>query len=360
MMQNKIFVTKAFLPPIHEFESHVHDVFNSGQLTNLGNKHRLLESSLNHYFGINNLVCVSNGTIALQLIFKLFEKGEIITTPFSYVATTNSILWEGFIPRFADIDPITCCADPKKVENLINENTKAIVVTHVYGIPCDVEAFDAIGKKYNIPIVYDAAHSFGVKYKNDSILSYGDFSTLSFHATKLFHSAEGGAIVSKNPENLDRISLFRSFGHIGENHFDIGINAKMSELHAAMGLTVLPYVDGIIELRKKATELYDSLLFQSNINRPKPDLQTSYNYSYFPIIFSSFVIREKVFLALENNNIFARRYFSPSLNKLPYFKGESCPISEDIASRILCLPLFHDLSNEDIERICKVINPFIL
>jgi len=347
------------MPPIECYQSYLKEIWNSGQLTNHGSLEVKLKAKLAVKLEVNDLRLVSNGTLALQLAIKALEiQGEIITTPFSYVATTTSILWENCTPVFVDIEEDYFCINPDYIEQAITDRTSAILVTHVYGYPCDVERIQKIADKYNLKIIYDAAHAFGVKYKGKSILEYGDVSTLSFHATKLFHTGEGGAIFSKNENVLKKISLLKSFGHIGEdNYISIGINAKMSELHAAMGLCVLDKVDELILHRKKCSELYDSLLAShSSITRPVIKSEVDYNYAYYPIVLSCEQQMLSIRSALNLNGIYPRRYFYPSLNKLPYIiQQKNCPISESISSRVLALPLSHELSEKEIIFVSKLI-----
>ena len=280
--------------------------------------------------------------------------GEVITTPFSYVATTSSILWEHCKPVFVDIEPNTFCIDADKIEASITENTKAILAVHVFGFPCDVEKIELIAKKHDLKVIYDAAHAFGVVYKGRSLLSYGDISTCSFHATKLFHTIEGGAIVVKDDSVNSNTDVIKRFGHEGDDHIMLGLNAKASEFQAAMGLTNLKHIDEILDKRKKICDLYDTLL-KGVITIPSPKGDVGRNYAYYPVLFKD----EKTTLAairvLNANNIYPRRYFYPSLNKIDYINGGSCKVSEDIASRILCLPLYPDLSHENVKKISELI-----
>ncbi|HMG93912.1 MAG TPA: DegT/DnrJ/EryC1/StrS family aminotransferase, partial [Chryseolinea sp.] len=301
---------------------------------------------------------VTNGTIALQLAIKaLGLKGKIITTPFSYVATTSSIVWEGCEPLFVDIDRETCNIDPSKIEEAITPDTVAILATHVYGNPCDVELIDKIARAKNLKVIYDGAHAFGVKIKGKSIFEYGDISTCSFHATKLFHTVEGGAIITKDPDLLKKMAYLRNFGHDGPERFaELGINAKNSELHAAMGLANLKYVDKIIAIRKDLSLHYDRFLKTFQGVKQRMADHTEYNYAYYPLIFNS----EKLLLAvqetLNQNWIHPRRYFFPSLEDLPYVHPRSrCTVTDDISKRVLCLPLFDTLTSEEIDMVFRII-----
>jgi dTDP-4-amino-4,6-dideoxygalactose transaminase len=352
-------VTKAFLPPIEQFNKYVADIFNRCWLTNNGPLINELEQKLKKYLGINNILVLNNGTIALQIAIKALDlKGEIITTPFSYVATTSSIVWEQCTPVFVDILPETFNIDPKLIEAAITDKTTAILATHVFGNPCDIDAIKAIADKHNLKVIYDAAHTFGVKYKGQSVFNYGDISTTSFHATKLFHTTEGGAVFTNNDSISHKMSLLRNFGHTSPVTFDgMGINAKNSELHAAMGLCVLDHIDAIREKRKLQWEFYYEKLSPSNLQLLKITEGTDeYNYSYFPVVFAS---EEKLLAAIEVLNlqyVNPRRYFYPSLNGLNYVNRQPCPISEDLSARILCLPLYHDLSSEEQSMIVRLLN----
>jgi dTDP-4-amino-4,6-dideoxygalactose transaminase len=357
-------VTKTTLPTLNEYTHYLERIWSSGQLTNNGSLCCELTEHLKTYLELENIELVSNGTLALQLAIKaLAIKGEVITTPYSYVATTSSILWESCEPVFVDIDKHSFCINPDLIEAAITEKTSAILATHVYGYPCDVIKIQQIADKHQLKVIYDAAHAFGVKIAGKSILQYGDCSTLSFHATKLFHTAEGGAVVCKNTEVNERISLMKKFGHIGEdNYMDVGINAKISELHAAMGLCILPKVNDIIAYRKNCFSWYDSQLKDCFLQRPVSPIDFEYNYAYYPVIFPTHKIMMRVRQALLDNDIGPRRYFYPSLNTLPFLKPElkiACPVSEDVTTRVLCLPLYVGLNRIDVELICNLIRTSI-
>lgn len=349
-------VTKSYLPPLTEYNQMIEGIWHNFHLTNRGPLVQKLEKDICAKLKLDNLLFVSNGTIAIQLAIKALEiAGEVITTPFSYVATTNSLLWEGCVPVFCDISPETFCIDPSKIESLITPSTSAILATHVYGIPCDVEAIEAIAQKHGLKVIYDAAHAFGVEYKHKSIFSYGDVSTCSFHATKLFHTVEGGSVTAKDPKAFKQISLYHSFGHIGDDYYTEGINGKNCELHAAMGLCNLPKLDELIAARKYRSELYDSLL-NGFVARPVVPQHVTYNYAYYPVVFASETDLLKVKGSLQEHGINTRRYFYPSLNQLPFLtRHDSCPVSEDVSKRVLCLPMYFDLAETDIERICEQI-----
>ena len=353
-------VTKSYLPPLDEFTACLEQIWESGHITNNGPLCRHLTDDVARFLGVSNLELVANGMLALQLAIKsLGLQGEIITTPYSYVATTNAILWEGCEPVFVDIEPRTFCINPDLIEAAITEKTSAILATHVYGYPCDVVKIQQIADKYQLKVIYDAAHAFGVKLFGESLLVHGDCSTLSFHATKLFHTAEGGAVAFKDAKVGRRVLLMKKFGHIGEeDYLDLGINAKMSELHAAMGLCVLPKVSDIIASRKECSGWYDKKFEGYALKRPIPPAGLEYNYAYYPVLFSSHDIMMRVRQTLLDNNINPRRYFHPSLNSLPFLKPElkrACPVSEDISSRVLCLPMFMGLQKEEVEVICNIV-----
>lgn len=356
-----IYVTKSFMPPIEEYEAYVKRIFDSSVLTNQGPMVKELEAKIRQYLDVNHFLYVTNGTIALQLALKALgiEDGEIITTPFSYVATTSSILWERCKPVFVDIEPNNFAIDVNKIEQAITPKTKAILAVHVFGYASDVERIQEIADKHGLKVIYDGAHAFGSKYKGKSLCHYGDISTYSFHATKLFHTVEGGGIVVKDEDISKKVHLHRAFGHVYDEHFCLGINGKQSEFHAAMGLANLPYIEKIINERKRVSDLYDKLL-QGTVKRPQKQDNLDYNYAYYPVVFKSEQELLEVFDALKQEDIYPRRYFYPSLNTLPYLEDkQSCPVSEDISLRIACLPLYPDLENEDIEKICKVINDTI-
>lgn len=350
-------VTQTFLPPLEEYISRLQPAWDSKWLTNRGALITEFEDRLKDYLGVKNILAVNNGTIALQIPIKaLALAGEIITTPFSYVATVSSIVWENCRPVFVDIEPDCLTIDEALIEGAITAETSAILATHVYGNPCHVEAIRAIAEKHGLKVIYDAAHCFGVKYKGESVLNWGDVSTLSFHATKLFHTGEGGGIVCNDPELFDKIFYMHNFGHKGQEEFwGLGINGKMSELNAAMGLAVLPYIGAIIEKRKQLSDRYDALLAGADLRRPALRAGTDYNYAYYPVIFSSEQRLLETQKRLNENQIFPRRYFYPSLHNLPYAESAACPVSEDISRRVLCLPLFYDLEMESVERICDFI-----
>lgn len=339
------------MPPLEVYMDYVSDIWHRSHLTNHGPLVVELEGKLKSYLGVPHLSLVANGTMALQLALNCYGigDGEVITTPFSYVATVSSILWQGCTPVFVDIDPHTYSINPDDIEARITPKTRAILAVHVFGYPCAVEKIEAIAKAHNLKVIYDGAHGFGCTYKGKSLLSYGDAITCSFHATKLFHMGEGGAVIVPCEQVDQTVQLSRSFGHVNDDHHCLGINGKVSELHAALGLSNFPYIDEIIQERKKIHDWYD-LYLQGSLSRPHCPQDFEYNYSYYPVVFSSQEALLRVFKGLAEKNIYPRRYFYPSLNQLPYVPdAQGCPISEDIASRIACLPLYGGLTQEEVK-----------
>lgn len=359
-MQKNIKVTKSFIPPISEFTSYVERCFKNEWLTNRGELVLELEDKLSNHLqlDLSKILITNNGTVPLQIAIKLLaNRGEVITTPFSYIATTSAIAWEDCTPVFVDINPEYLTIDETKIEAAITNKTTCILATHVFGNPCNIEEIDRIAKKHNLFVIYDAAHCFGVQYQGKSIFEYGDISTCSFHATKLFHTCEGGAIFCKDPALFQRIYYSHNFGHDGPSNFKgVGINAKISEVHAAMGLAVLPYIASIVSGRKRVVDFYNKNI--SFINRRKINIRenTEWNYSYYFIIFDTEEELLKVLSKLNSSLIEPRRYFYPSLNLVDYVKGRSMPISESISKCILCLPLYFDLKEVEMSKIVQIIN----
>lgn len=349
-------VTKPFLPPRAEYERFLDGIWERNWLTNNGPLVNELELRLKQHLGVNHLLFVANGTLALQLAIKALDlKGEIITTPFSYVATTSSMVWEGCQPVYVDILPDKLTINPELIEAAITNKTSAILATHVYGIPCEVEKIEAIAKKHQLKVIYDGAHAFGVKVNGKSIFDYGDISTCSFHATKLFHTIEGGGVFTRNPDLLKKMALLRNFGHNGFDKFTgVGINAKNSEFHAAMGLANLPYLKVISERKENQVNFYKEALKALDVSFPHTADIEAYNHAYFPLIFSSEKQMKSGMAMLEENGIGCRRYFYPGLNNLDYTSGY-CPLSDDISSRILCLPLYHTLRKEEQGMIARLL-----
>jgi dTDP-4-amino-4,6-dideoxygalactose transaminase len=352
-------VTKTFLPPFEEYLGILKRSWDKCWITNNGELVIELEEKLRKYLEVDNLWYCNNGTSALQLAIKaLSVNGEVITTPFSYVATTTSILWENCTPIYVDIKEDDFCIDIEKIESKISSRTKAILVTHVYGYPCNVEAIEAIATKYSLKVIYDGAHAFGTKYMGRSLLSYGDISICSFHATKLFHTVEGGCIIANNSGLSEKVLLYRQFGHKGDEYFTFGINAKNSELHAAMGLVNLRYLESIMANRKRQWLFYKYLLAETGYKFMDVNVECArieYNYAYFPLVFNSENELITAINELKKREIIPRRYFYPALNSLPYVRYQPCPIAESIANRVICLPLFDDLKEPDQEKICNVI-----
>lgn len=354
----RIDVTKSFLPPQREYGEILNRVWKTRWLTNRGELTLELESKLKDFLQSDNLTLTTNGTLPIQIALKLLPaNSEVITTPFSYVATTSTIVWEGLKPVFADIEEQYLTLDPQKIEEAITENTSAILATHVYGNPCDVVAIEEIAKKHNLLVIYDAAHAFGVQYKNKSLISYGDISTCSFHATKIFHTGEGGCWTTPHDKLHEQMMFMHKFGHDGPVEYKgVGINAKISELQSAMGLAVFPYFEAIKESRKTNDFLYKKELQHEKIQMLQIRPETDWNYHYFPVLFETEELCNQVKEVLAKNEIMTRRYFYPSLNNLPYIDAKkSMPVSENIASRVLCLPQYHDLEKVDIIKIASLI-----
>ena len=355
-------VTKTYLPNKDKYKAFIDQIYKNNWVTNNGPLVRELEERLAEYLGVKNIVLVSNGTTALEIAYRTLDiKGYAITTPFSFVATSSSLVTNGIKPIFADINPETLTIDPKKIERNITPNTSAIVPVHVFGNACDIEVIDQIAKRHNLKVIYDAAHAFNVKYKNDSILNYGDISTLSFHATKLFHTIEGGALIINDDSLVEKARYLINFGiENAESIPHLGTNAKMNEFEAAMGLCMLDEMDIIYEKRKKLYERYKKelegvMIFQSH------NPNSAQNYGYCPVIFESEDILLKVKSVLNKENIFPRRYFYPSLDTLYYIEPKQyMPISRDISKRILCLPLYPELDKLDQDKIIKLLKDNVL
>ena len=351
-------VTKPFLPPQQIYQSYLDGIWKRQWLTNMGPLSSDLELRLKEFLKVDHLLFVTNGTVALQMAIKALDlKGEIITTPFSFVATTSSIVWEGCTPVFVDIDPDSLNINAAQIEAAITGNTSAILATHVYGNPCDVEKIEEIAKKHDLKVIYDAAHAFGVEIKGKSIFEYGDISTCSLHATKLYHSIEGGLLITKDPELLKKLASIRNFGISGFDSFDeLGLNGKNSEFHAAMGLANLKYIEEISKKRKALTERYDDKLKNLKARRPIWHDDSENNAAYYPVIFENEELMLKCKEHLQLNEIGTRRYFYPSLaSALPYLKPEHFPLTDEIAKRVLCLPLFFDLTLEEVDMICRLL-----
>lgn len=351
-------VTKTYFPPLHEYSKYLERVWKNEWLTNRGELVFELETKLKKHLNVPNIILMNNGTIPIQIALKLLAKGgEVITTPFSYVATTSSIIWENCTPVFVDIHPEYLTIDEEKIEDAITDKTTCILATHVFGNPCHLERIEEIAKKYNLKVIYDAAHGFGVTYKGKSIFEYGDISTCSFHATKIFHTGEGGALFTNHAKLLHQSFYSHNFGHNGPLDFHgLGINGKISELQGAMGLAVFDHIDEILQGRKNIVDFYNSNLNFDKVTKMKLRDGIDWNYCYYPVLFESETRLLEVQQKLNNVDIFPRRYFYPSLNTISFVQGKSMPISENTASRILCLPLSHYIPNEDLSQIVTLIN----
>jgi dTDP-4-amino-4,6-dideoxygalactose transaminase len=351
-------VTKSYLPDLNEYLIQLKRIWENEWLTNRGELVKELEVKIKNHLSSPNLILMNNGTIPIQIALQLLgNQGEIITTPFSYVATTSAIVWQNCKPVFVDIDPDYLTIDESKIESLISDKTTCILATNVFGNTCNFNAIEKLAKKYNLKIIYDSAHCFGVKYEGKSVFEYGDISTCSFHATKLFHTGEGGALFTNNESLFNQSFYSHNFGHDGpSNFFGLGINGKISELQAAMGLCVLSNIDNIYISRKVNIKYYIDNIKNSKIRFQKIREGTTWNYSYFPIIFDNEDELLKVQKSLNKENIFPRRYFYPSLNLLPYVSNLEMPISEKISKTIMCLPLYYGLEESIQFKICSIIN----
>ncbi|SDS27321.1 DegT/DnrJ/EryC1/StrS family aminotransferase [Opitutus sp. GAS368] len=353
-----IMVTRSMLPPLEEYVDYLKLIWQSHHLTNSGPLSLELEKRLKEFLGCDELSFVSNGTIALQLALKALDvRGEVITSPFSYVATTSAILWENCSPVFVDVRPQDLTIDPKQIAAAITPRTSAILATHVYGFPCELEAIARLARQYKLKVIYDAAHTFGCRVDGRHLATYGDISCLSFHATKVFHTAEGGAVViNGDPPVAERVRLMRSFGHSSDDHRCVGINGKNSELHAAMGLCNLPRVPAALAMRQRLHAHYVQLLAGSAVkvlHSAHPNLD--YNYAYFPVLLPDGAAVARTLAILAAKNIHPRRYFFPSINQIPYIQGGACPVSERAAQSVLCLPLSDLVSAEVQETVATAI-----
>ncbi|MDL2207256.1 DegT/DnrJ/EryC1/StrS family aminotransferase [Desulfovibrio sp. OttesenSCG-928-M16] len=353
-----LYVTRSIAPPVEEYAVCVDRIFSSRYFTNNGEFVRTLEQGLEKRLGVPHVATCANGTLALQL--GLHAAGlagrQVITTPFSYVASLSALLWEGCEVIFADIDEETCCLDPQCVADRMTEDTAGILAVHIYGNVCDVEAFEALGQSTGVPILYDAAQAFGSFYRGKSALAYGDFATCSTHATKVFHTVEGGFFVCHTQKAFDTFSLMRACGHVGDRHILPGINAKLSELHAAMGCCLLDRYTENIAARKHVSQMYDSLLPSGGLRRPTLRHGLDWNYGYYPVIFDTQGALQRALKRMNELNIYPRRYFYPALNTLAYLRHtDSCPVAESLSLRALCLPLYAELEERDVERIAGII-----
>jgi dTDP-4-amino-4,6-dideoxygalactose transaminase len=351
-------VTKSYLPDLSEYVAYLEQIWANNHLTNDGPLLVELEKKLAEFLEVENLIFVGNGTIALQLALKALQiQGDVITTPFSYCATTNALIWENCNPIFADINPNSLTVESQDIQAKLTSNSQAILTTHVYGNAGDLVQQELVAYEAGIPLIFDGAHAFGVRYKGKSIYSYGDITTCSFHATKIFQTVEGGAVIVKDPIVAAKVRELRSFGHKGDIYLSPGINGKNSEFHAAMGLVNLRHFDSIKNHRKGASQIYE-LALNPQIQRVYWNNEIERNFSYFPIILPSESQLTNIVKSLNANEIYPRRYFYPSLNELPFVAKQSCPISEDISRRILCLPLSASITDSEIKQVVDIINTF--
>ncbi|MGC9374922.1 MAG: DegT/DnrJ/EryC1/StrS family aminotransferase [Bacteroidales bacterium] len=363
MDDQKIYVTRPSLPPLEEYVEYLEKIWGSRVLTNNGPFHQQFEEELADYLGVKYVSLFTNGTLALVTALQALRiTGEVITTPFSFVATTHALWWNRIKPVFADIEPETFTLDPEKVEAAITPATTAILPVHVYGYPCRVKELDRIAKKYGLKLIYDAAHTFGARLNGTSLCHFGDLSILSFHATKVFNTFEGGAIVCHDAEMKNRIDHLKNFGFDGETSVIApGINAKMNEFQAALGLLQLKYIEGNIEKRKQiATQYHEQLHNVKGIRLPTELPGLAYNYAYYPVLIDENEFgksRDKLYQEMRNNSVYARRYFYPLISNLPMYKGlisaqpYNLQVSNQIAEKIICLPIYPNLGKDIIEQI---------
>ena len=350
-------VTKTYLPSIEKYKKYIDKIYAGGWVTNNGPLVRELEERLAEYLGVRNIVLVSNGTAALEIAYRtLGIEGFAITTPFSFVATTSSLVTNGILPIFADIDPETLNLDPKNIEALITPHTYAIVPVHVFGNACEVEEIDAIAKRHDLKVIYDASHAFGIQYRGESLLNHGDISTLSFHATKLFHTIEGGALIINDDKLVEKARYLINFGiENPESIPELGTNAKMNEFEAAMGLCMLDEMEEVFEKRREVYERYEREL-EGWVGFQKHNPDATRNYGYFPIVLKSEEETLNLQKALNEKRIFPRRYFYPSLDTLGYIEPKQyAPVSRDISSRILALPMYPELKESEQMKIIQTI-----
>lgn len=364
-----IYVTSPLLPPLEEFVPYLEQIWQNKHLTNAGPFHAQLEKALADYLGVKHLSLFSNGTMALLTAFQTLRlKGEVITTPYSFVATSHSLLWNGLTPVFADIDPHTFNMDPASIEALITENTSAIMPVHCYGIPCDVDKIQRIADTYGLKVIYDAAHAFGVKQNGSSILNCGDLSILSFHATKVFNTIEGGAIICPDARTKQRIDYLKNFGFADETTVIApGINAKMNEVQAAFGLLQLQHIDAALDARRIIYDRYCAHLQDiPGINFYSATAHFDWNHAYYPVLVDEAypLSRDALYEALKEENIYSRRYFYPLISSfsmyrhLPSARPEHLPVANQLAEKILCLPIYPDLGEEEQLRIIGVIRRY--
>lgn len=366
MSNDPIYVTQPLLPDLEEFLPYLEQIWASKQLTNGGNMHRQLEQQLADYLGVEHVALFNSGTIALLTALQALRiTGEVITTPYSFVATTHSLLWNGIRPVFADIDPHSFNLDPEKIEAAITPHTTAIMPVHCYGNPCDVDAIQRIADHYNLKVIYDAAHSFGVRDAGGSILRHGDLSVLSFHATKVFNTFEGGAIICPDAKTKRRIDQLKNFGFVNETTVVAnGINGKMSEINAAFGLLQLKHIDQALTQRQQISQRYNQQLKDiKGISIPTALLEQSTNNSYYPILVESDypISRDALYQRLRDNGIYSRRYFYPLISQFPMYRGlvsaqpENLATATEIAEKVLCLPIYPALTEDEQDRVISLI-----
>lgn len=366
----KIFITQPHLPPLEEFIPYLKEIWDKKWLTNNGDFHKQFESELAEYLGVKYLSLFTNGTLALVTALQALKiTGEVITTPFSFVATTHSLWWNNIKPVFVDIEPNTFNLDQEKIEAAITPQTTAILPVHVYGNPCNVNRIQEIADIYGLKVIYDACHAFGVKINNESVLNFGDMSILSFHATKVFTTFEGGAIICKDEATKKRIDFLKNFGFAGETTVVApGINAKMNEFQAALGVLQLKHIDDSIDKRKKVAHTYRNLLKNvSGITCLYDNENVRHNYSYFPILIDAEKFgktRDDVYNALKEKNILTRRYFYPLISQFPTYKGldsaraDNLPVAEKITENVLCLPIYPELPLNLVKEISDLVKSY--
>lgn len=356
-MGKKYLVTQSISPNTQRYCERVRETLESHNFSNNGPNCLSLEKALADYIGTPNIALCANGTLGLEIAIHAagLAGSTVITTPFTYVATISALLWVGCKIIFADIEEESLSISPAQIEQKMTPAVQGILPVNVYGHPCDNAAISRIARESGCATIYDAAQAFGASLNGKSLLLEGDFSICSFHATKTFHTLEGGMVISKTREGLEKLRLLRAFGHYGDTHYCLGINAKMSELHAAMGLELLQDFEAHRQKRKKLSLLYAALLAETNLRTPSTPPDFLSNYSYFPVIFATEKILLKTISILNANGIFPRRYFYPALNTLPYIHYQNCPVAEDIAPRILCLPLYSGLLPDEVEKIAELV-----
>ena len=361
-----IHVVKTRLPEMQSFMQRCEGIFQRAWITNHGQCVQELERALGAYLNLPHVLLCNNGTTALMLAIHCagLAGKKVAVTPYTYVATLSALLWLGCEPVFIDIDPDTLCLSPGLLRQRFQKepDIAGVLPVHIYGLACDVESLAAICREHGATLIYDGAQAFGSRYQGKSLLDYGDYSICSFHATKIFHTAEGGCVVAHSAQAHEALALARAFGHIGDTHYSLGINGKMSELHAALGLSLLPGTDAEIKRRGELVRSYDAALEGLALIRPSQRAGMQWNYAYYPILLPNEACRARVAQALEAHGIYSRRYFYPALNTLPYVQAwqTACPVAEDAAQRVLCLPMYGGLCSEDIAQIAACVRAGVL